>query len=370
MAVISTGQLSMTGAPTYIGSTYTGYYSVNVDLSELEYDTTYAVQGSGRFNNGTSGTGTNYAFDTKWVASENGEIPITFNATSSGKVEVTKTNLKFTVPIKRTQSDRSMSLTCTLTFEKKVYNKVVYGEETLIDLTETTATADKILTGYGAFGKDGVWMDGTATSGSGSAISVVDTTDTHGGTIRTITAVDISDTTAVANDVAQGKYFYTADGTKTEGTSTGGGGGLEYEEGTWTPSEDIARGQINFTETHSEPPMYVAVSDSTGTAISTTATNVCCAFVDFYRLTGSSTDMGASTPRYGLATYTYRGSSTNTSQDVNAITTTSDSSSASSVYDSRYWATPTSFYPYSNSNSRYWKAGRTYKWIAIWAPTT
>ena len=46
-------------------------------------------------------------------------------------------------------------------------NKVVFGSATLVDLTGTTATADKILTGYGAFGADGAWMDGTATGGSG-----------------------------------------------------------------------------------------------------------------------------------------------------------------------------------------------------------
>lgn len=61
-------------------------------------------------------------------------------------------------------------------------------------------------------------------SGGGTgAVSVVDTTDySHGGTIRTITAIDISDTTAVAADVAQGKYFYTAEGVKTAGTGSGG----------------------------------------------------------------------------------------------------------------------------------------------------
>ena len=36
--------------------------------------------------------------------------------------------------------------------------------------------------------------------------------------------IDITDTTANASDVAQGKYFYTASGVKTEGTSSGGGG--------------------------------------------------------------------------------------------------------------------------------------------------
>lgn len=66
-------------------------------------------------------------------------------------------------------------------------------------------------------------------SGGGTpAISVVDTTDTAGGTIRTITALDISDTTAIASDVASGKYFYTAAGVKTQGTASGGGGATQH----------------------------------------------------------------------------------------------------------------------------------------------
>ena len=44
-------------------------------------------------------------------------------------------------------------------------NKVVYNGNTLIDLTSTTATADKILSGYGAFGANGAWMNGTASGG-------------------------------------------------------------------------------------------------------------------------------------------------------------------------------------------------------------
>ena len=51
-------------------------------------------------------------------------------------------------------------------------NKVVFGSATLVDLTGTTATADKILQGYGAFGADGAWMDGTATQGGGTCGNV------------------------------------------------------------------------------------------------------------------------------------------------------------------------------------------------------
>lgn len=40
----------------------------------------------------------------------------------------------------------------------------------------------------------------------------------------TATFTEVTDTTATAADVATGKYFYTADGTKTQGTNSGGGG--------------------------------------------------------------------------------------------------------------------------------------------------
>ena len=41
----------------------------------------------------------------------------------------------------------------------------------------------------------------------------------------TATFTDVTDTTATAADVASGKYFYTAAGVRTAGTSSGGGGG-------------------------------------------------------------------------------------------------------------------------------------------------
>ena len=40
-------------------------------------------------------------------------------------------------------------------------NKVVYGSQTLIDISDTTATADKILQSYTAYGANGQKITGT-----------------------------------------------------------------------------------------------------------------------------------------------------------------------------------------------------------------
>lgn len=69
---------------------------------------------------------------------------------------------------------------------------------------------------------------GQISSGGTPAISIVDTADPNGGYVRTITALDISDTTAVASDVASGKYFYTATGVKTAGTGSGGSSATQH----------------------------------------------------------------------------------------------------------------------------------------------
>lgn len=104
-------------------------------------------------------------------------------------------------------------------------NKIVYNGTILLDLSGDTVTLpEHIMAGFVGHLADGMQVTGTGQGGGTAAISVVDTEDSHGGTIRTITALDISDTTAVAADVAQGKYFYTANGTKTAGTASGSGG--------------------------------------------------------------------------------------------------------------------------------------------------
>jgi hypothetical protein len=131
-------------------------------------------------------------------------------------------------------------------------NKVIYNGTTLMDISDTTAIASDVGLGKEFYTASGAKAQGTAVTGN--AISVVDTTDTNGGTIRTITAVDISDTTAVAADVASGKYFYTANGTKTLGTASGGSGSSAtlitktiVANGTYSAQDDSADGYSSVT---------------------------------------------------------------------------------------------------------------------------
>ena len=61
----------------------------------------------------------------------------------------------------------------------------------------------------------------TLLGASYSAVPAVTLPKTGGGTAS---FTDVTDTTAAASDVASGKYFYTAAGVRTQGTSSGGGG--------------------------------------------------------------------------------------------------------------------------------------------------
>lgn len=180
---------------------------------------------------------------------------------------------------------------------------------------------------------------------------------------------DVSDTTATASDVATGKYFYLADGTKTQGTSSGGGG-LVYESGTYSPTVDIARPTISFTGTHTEAPIMIMMTDATGTYDATTYSNYYFEYMDFEKISGAGIYTNTSGQRYGWVNFQYRTSSaTAISYNTNHLTRPSSNSGDSTASYPRYWATETGFKPYTASDSRYWRAGRTYKWIAVWRPT-
>ena len=64
-------------------------------------------------------------------------------------------------------------------------NKVIYGTTVLVDLTEDTVTPADLSEGVTAHDKSGALITGTNTGGS---MVIRDTEDSHGGTVRTITA--------------------------------------------------------------------------------------------------------------------------------------------------------------------------------------
>lgn len=144
--------------------------------------------------------------------------------------------------------------------------------------------------------------------------------------------------------------------------------GLEYETGTWEPTSDIARGTISFANSHSAPPTAIFLADAEGTASSATNSNHMFVWFDVQRFTGHGFPYSSSGFRYAAAYYSYRGSSTSSISSAGYLCSQqTTSSSASGVTYPKYWANEREFHPYSNSTSRYWRAGRSYKWVAIWA---
>ena len=176
---------------------------------------------------------------------------------------------------------------------------ITYKGNTLTTVNNQT----RVLNTKGTWLEDDITIvDVTSSSVSGSAISVVDTTDSKGGTVRTITSVDISDTTAVASDVAQGKYFYTANGTKTAGTATGGGSVASwetlYDNSTTISSGDPNWASLVYNEPFSANETYRVTWGTNGTQyICQTKANSSSQLYDGYfignaSLTGQYTDTG------------------------------------------------------------------------------
>lgn len=78
-------------------------------------------------------------------------------------------------------------------------NKVIFGGNTLMDITDTTAVADKVLDGFYFYGRDGVKTEGTCTFNA-----------------------DTSDATALAADILSGSSAYV-NGNKVTGTMVNNG---------------------------------------------------------------------------------------------------------------------------------------------------
>lgn len=126
------------------------------------------------------------------------------------------------------------------------------GTAKFTDVSSTTAVEEDVANGKIFFKADGTQVTGTNSGGGGaSAISVVDTTDSHGGTIRTITAVDLSSDTVTAATLMQGYTAHDRLGNAITGTASSSASTLVSKNitanGTYNASSDGADGYSSVT---------------------------------------------------------------------------------------------------------------------------
>lgn len=192
---------------------------------------------------------------------------------------------------------------------------------------------------------------------------------THNGTAVTVSASEL--VSGSETKTANGTYDVTNLAQIIVNVSGGGGGGLVYETGTWTPSADVARGEIFFSNTHTDMPIFIMLTDVGGDYYDTLQSNLAFFYMDWEKIFGEPFYTSSTVKQYGLTYNRYRSSNvTATTASYNGIRHPSSNTNDDSTAYFRYYATNTKFMPYTDGASRYWRAGRTYKWIAVWAPTT
>lgn len=125
------------------------------------------------------------------------------------------------------------------------FSKITVNGVTNMDVTETTATSDKILTGYGCVGADGIWIDGSYTAPTPKTASDV----TVSGATVTIPAGAYS--SQVQKSVASG----------TAGTPTATKGTVSNHSISVTPSVTNTTG-------------YISGGTKTGTAVTVSASEL------------------------------------------------------------------------------------------------
>lgn len=124
------------------------------------------------------------------------------------------------------------------------------GSEPYYSVFNATATPSDVAAGKIFYNGSGYQV---GTAGGASAISVVDTVDSNGGIIRTITAVDLSNDTVTASKLLQGYTAHDRLGNAITGTATTTGGNdfiitltKNASTGIWEPDCTYAEAQAAY----------------------------------------------------------------------------------------------------------------------------
>lgn len=233
-------------------------------------------------------------------------------------------------------------------------SKITVNGVSNLDVTQTTATADKVLTGYGCVGADGVWIDGsyaaptprtasdvtvsgatvtvpsgayasqvqksvasgtagtpTATKGTVSnhsvsvTPSVTNSTGYITGGTKTGTAVTVS-----ASELVSGTLSITSSGTKdvtdyASASVAAGGVSASATKGS------VSNHQVSVTPTATATAGYVAAGTSNGTAVTVTASELASGNLALTDNTASTSCVGYSTVSVAIPFVTYYTSSSN-----------------------------------------------------------
>ncbi len=132
---------------------------------------------------------------------------------------------------------------------------------------------------------------------------------------------------------------------------SGGGGGLEYEEGTYTAASD-SNPTISFSNSHNTAPAVVIFVDSTGETQTTSNRGMVCVLGNIGAVVSGGVPYSGGTADGVYATL-YHGPSADGNSGGNR----------SPISNS---LTASGFTPFFGASTRTCQSGRTYKWLAVW----
>lgn len=173
--------------------------------------------------------------------------------------------------------------------------------------------------------------------------------------------VAVPQTTVSSLSVTENGTYTATTGTAYSPVTVNVPGGLEYETGTYTPAEDINQPTISFANTHSTPPMFALISETSG-VVGPARVLGFGIWVYEYAF-GVSPKATSSITYYGRTQYQY------TKNDAGSSSGTNSTSLPGSSPDTvEKFITASSFKPMAGTHN--FATGVTYKWIAVWKPAT